>query len=321
VRNLNLDQLQALREVVALGSFSAAANKLRLTQPAVSLQIRELEKRIGVQLVERLGKRAYATVAGEELVAHARRLAQDAEQAIAAMRRHRDGWVGRVRLGTSVAVCTYLLPPVLARLRHTQPELEVVIALGTAENVVSRILDNDLDIGVVTMPVKEHSALRVEPLREDPMMAFFPGSERKLPRQVTPQYLVGRDLILNQRTSQTYKIIAQWFESAGIELRPIMELNNTEAIKTLVAAGAGVGILPLERKRGILVYGRTQVRPLQPVLMRQLGIVRRREKALETALKLVYEAVLTLSKRHSPLTHPSTGRAGARESAAPAPGA
>jgi DNA-binding transcriptional LysR family regulator len=296
MRNLNLDQLQTLSEVLALGSFSAAAQKLRLTQPAVSLQIRELEKRIGVRLVDRMGKRAYPTAAGEELLTHARRLAQEAEQALTAMRRYRDGWVGRARLGTSVAVCTYLLPPVLAGLRRAHSNLEVAISVGTTENVVSRILANELDIGVVTMPVKEHPAIGVERLREDPMMAFFPGAERKLPKRATPQYLAGRDLILNQRVSQTYKIISQWFEAAGIELRPIMELGNTEAIKTLVAAGIGVGILPLERKKGILVYGRTQVRPLQPVLMRELAIVRRRDKPLETALKIVYEALLTLSK-------------------------
>jgi DNA-binding transcriptional LysR family regulator len=297
VRNLNLDQLQALSEVVALGSFSGAAQKLRLTQPAVSLQIRELEKRLGVRLVERMGKRAYPTAAGEELLAHARRLAQEADQALAAMRRYRDGWVGRARLGTSVAVCTYLLPPVLAGLRRAYSNLEVAISVGTTENVVSRILANELDIGVVTMPVKEHPAIGVERLREDPMMAFFPGAERKLPKQATPQYLAGRDLIVNQRLSQTYKIISQWFEAGGVELRPIMELGNTEAIKTLVAAGIGVGILPLEHKQGILVYGRTQVRPLQPALMRRLAIVKRREKTLETGLKIVYEALLTLAKR------------------------
>lgn len=305
MRSLNLDQLQALREVVALGSFSAAAQKLRLSQPAVSLQIRELEKRIGVRLVERIGKRAYATAAGEELIAHGRRLAQDAEQALAAMRRHRDGWLGRARLGTSVAVCTYLLPPVLVKLRRDFPDLEVAISIATTEAVVSRILANELDIGVVTMPVKESPAIEVEPLREDPMMAFFPGGERNLPKQATPQYLAGRNLILNQRLSQTYRITAGWFEAAGIELRPSMELGNTEAIKTLVAAGVGVGILPLERKQGILVYGRTQVRPLRPALMRQLGIVRRREKPLETGLKIVYDAVLTLRKRRaSPPVYP-----------------
>jgi DNA-binding transcriptional LysR family regulator len=297
MRNLNLDQLQALREVVGLGSFSAAAQKLRLTQPAVSLQIRELEKRFGVQLIERMGKRAYATAAGEELIAHAGRLAQEADQALAAMRRYREGWLGRARLGTSVAVCTYLLPPVLARLHRAHPDLQVVINVGTTENVVSRIIANEIDIGVVTMPVKENPAVEIEPLRDDPMMAFFPGGARGLPTHATPQYLAGRDLILNQRLSQTYRIIDRWFATAGIELKPIMELGNTEAIKTLVAAGIGVGILPVERKQGILVYGSVQVRPLKPALMRGLGIVRRRGKPPEPALKIVYEALLTLSKR------------------------
>ena len=297
VRNLNLDQLQALTEVVALGSFSAAANRLRLTQPAVSLQIRELEKRLGVRLVERMGKRAYATAAGEELIGHAQRLSREAEHALAAMRRHREGRLGRARLGTSVAVCTYLLPPVLAGLRRAHPDLEVAITVGTTENVVSRILDNELDIGVVTMPVPEHAALEIEPIREDPMMAFFPGGERNLPKHATPQYLAGRYLILSQRSSQTYKVIASWFETAGIELKPIMELGNTEAIKTLVAAGIGAGILPVERSQGTLVYGSTEVRALKPALTRRLGIVRRRDKPLETALKVVHTALLALEKR------------------------
>ena len=129
------------------------------------------------------------------------------------------------------------------------------------------------------------------------MMAFFPGSERKLPCEVDARYLAGRDLILSQRQSQTYKVIARWFEADGIELRPIMELANTEAIKTLVAAGIGVGVLPLERKQGILVYGRTQVRPLRPVLVRELAIVRRREDSQEPALQFVLAALRALSTR------------------------
>ena len=297
MRNLNLDQLQALREVVDLGSFSAAAQKLRLTQPAISLQVRELEKRFGVRLIERMGKRAFATAAGEELIAHARRLAQDAEQALIAMRRFREGSIGRVRLGTSVAVCTYLLPPVLAKLRRTHPDLEVAISIGTTDSVVSRLLSNDLDIAVATLPVAGHPEIWVEPLRADPMMAFFPGGTRDLPKQVTPQYMAQQSLILNQRPSHTYKMIDRWFAAAGIELKPVMELGNTEAIKTLVAAGAGVGILPLERKQGMLVYGRTQVRPLQPALKRELGIVRHRGKPIETALRIVHEALLTLAKK------------------------
>lgn len=299
MRNLNLDQLQALQEVIALGSFSAAANKLNLTQPAISLQVRELEKRFGVQLVQRVGKRAYATAAGEELLQHARRMIAEADNASAALRRYRQGQLGRARLATSVAVCTYLLPPVLTELRRTHPEIELTIALGTTEYVVDAILDNALDIGIVTMPVKRHTALEIEPLREDPMMAFFPGAERRLPREADPRYLAGRNLILSNRQSQTYRIIASWFEAEGIALKPIMELANTEAIKTLVAAGIGVGILPLERKQGILVYGRTQVRPLKPRLMRALSVVRRRERNPDPAIQVVLEAVRALATDRS----------------------
>jgi DNA-binding transcriptional LysR family regulator len=297
MRNLNLDQLQTLREVIALGSFSAAARALRLTQPAVSLQIRELENRLGVRLIERLGKHAFPTAAGEELVLHAQRLAQEADQALAAMRRHREGRLGRVRLGTSVAVCTHLLPPVLARLRSAHPDLELIITVETMETVVARIVANEIDIGAVTLPVKEHPAIEVIPIRKDPMQAFFPGDERNLPRQATPAYLAGRSLLLSQRRSQTYKIIDSWFESAGLELKPVMELGNTEAIKTLVAAGVGVGILPLERKQGPLPHGEVQVRPLNPPLVRELGLVRRRDKSLEKPLRIVHEALITLSNR------------------------
>jgi DNA-binding transcriptional LysR family regulator len=297
MRNLNLDQLQTLREVISLGSFSAAARALKLTQPAVSLQIRELEHRLGVRLIERLGKHAYPTAAGEELIAHARRLAQEADQALAAMRRHREGRLGRVRLGTSTSVCTHLLPPVLAELHSTYPGLELLITIETMETVVARIVTNELDIGAVTLPVKEHPAVEVIPLRQDPMQAFFPGDERALPREATPEYLAGRSLLLSQRHSQTYKIIAEWFQNAGVELRPVMELGNTEAIKTLVAAGIGVGILPLERKQGPLPYGRVQVRPLKPRLVRELGLVRRRDKSLERPLQIVHEALLALSHR------------------------
>jgi DNA-binding transcriptional LysR family regulator len=295
VRNLNLDQLQTLTEVVGLGSFSAAARTLRLSQPAISLQIRELEHRVGVRLVERMGKRAYATAAGEELIAYARRLAHEADQALSAMRRHREGWLGRVRLGTSIAVCTHLLPPVLANLRSVHPDLELMISVETTESVVARILANELDIGLVTLPVKEHSAIEVRPIRKDPMEAFFPGEERDLPRYATPKYLAERNLLLNQRNSQTYRIIAEWFERASVHMKPIMELGNTEAIKTLVAAGIGVAILPVERKQTPLTYGSIQVRPLKPGLMRELGLVTHRGKPLERALKIVHEALLSLA--------------------------
>ena len=102
MRSLNLDQLRTLTEVAALGSFSAAARRLNLTQPAVSLQIRELESRWGLPLIERLGKKAFATAPGRELIAHARRIADACEATEAAMRGLREGSLGRVRISSTL---------------------------------------------------------------------------------------------------------------------------------------------------------------------------------------------------------------------------
>ena len=99
MRSLNLDQLRALEAVADTGGFTAAAKRLNLSQSAVSTQIKELEDRFGVRLIDRLGKKAFATAAGREVIEHARRIATEADAVTVAMRRHREGFLGRVRLG------------------------------------------------------------------------------------------------------------------------------------------------------------------------------------------------------------------------------
>src|SRR5690348_3783498 len=110
MRSLNLDQLRTLAEVAALGSFSAAARRLNLSQPAVSQHIRELELRFGVPLIERFGKRARVTAPGRELIEHADRIFRECDAATGTMRRYRDGWLGSVHIGTTLTALTYELP-------------------------------------------------------------------------------------------------------------------------------------------------------------------------------------------------------------------
>ncbi|MBV9521711.1 MAG: LysR family transcriptional regulator, partial [Alphaproteobacteria bacterium] len=116
MRDLNLRHLQAFTDVVELGSFSAAAERLNLTQPAVSLQLRQLESRLGVRLIERIGPRATPTVAGSALLDHVHRIEAAVADALDAMAHHRAETIGRVRLGTGATACIYLLPPLLRRL-------------------------------------------------------------------------------------------------------------------------------------------------------------------------------------------------------------
>jgi DNA-binding transcriptional LysR family regulator len=125
MRSLSLDQLKAFIEVAERGSFTAAARALNLSQPAVTHQVHELEQRFGLALLERLGKRAYPTEAGEKLMEHARHLLDEDAHTRDAMRRFTDGWLGRVRIGTSMTVLMYVLPPLLRQLKTEHPQLEI----------------------------------------------------------------------------------------------------------------------------------------------------------------------------------------------------
>src|SRR5579862_664804 len=130
MRSINLDQLRALIEVVQRGSFTAAARELNLTQPAITHQVQELERRFGIVLIERIGKRAHATQAGEQLIEHARHLIDEDTRTLEDMRRFSEGWLGRVRVGTSMTVLMNLLPPVLRRLKTNYPQLDIHLKAG-----------------------------------------------------------------------------------------------------------------------------------------------------------------------------------------------
>jgi DNA-binding transcriptional LysR family regulator len=130
MRGLNLDQIETFAQVVELGSFSAAAERLGLSQPAVSLQVRQLERRFGVRLIERVGRRATPTQAGEAFLAQARRVGVAIDAIVEAIAPHASGVTGRVRIGTGATACIYILPPPLRALRHSLPGLDIVVSTG-----------------------------------------------------------------------------------------------------------------------------------------------------------------------------------------------
>ena len=293
MRGLNPDQLQALIDVADLGSFSAAARRLNLTQPAVSLQIRELERRVGVQLIERLGKRAYATAAGRELIDHAKQMKAGADRALSAMRRHKDGNIGRVHIGTGVTALTYLLPDVLRRLRRSHPDIELVITTGTTQGVVDRMLANDIDLGVVTLPVDE-KIFEIAPVRHDPLLALLPPLAKKVPPAITASHLVQHPLILEYERSNHSRIGRRWLQAAGFDGRPVMEIDNMEAIKQLVAAGLGASIVPSSALKDGHAGKAYIARPLSPPAARTLAVIQRRDKPDDKALGIVREALLSL---------------------------
>ena len=293
MRNLNLDQLRALIEVAELGSFTQAAKRLHLTQPAISQQIRELEARCGLQLIERVGKSVFATPAGRELILHGRRIMADADHALAAVRQHKEGTAGRVHIGTGPTALVYLLPPTLRKLRDEHPDIEIVVTSGTTHSISEGLLSNVFDIGFTALPV-EADGLDVVPVRTDPMVAILPATESAIPDKLTPADVASRTLILEYQRVPHRQLSRAWLQAGGVAVRPAMEFDSIEAIKSAVSAGLGMAIVPGPAVSLAPPMNSVVVRPLDPPLVRTLGLVQRRGRAQTPAFKLVRKAIMAL---------------------------
>jgi DNA-binding transcriptional LysR family regulator len=291
MRSLNLDQLRTLIEVIDLGSFSAAARRLNLTQPAVSLQVRELELRFGVKLVERLGRTTHATVPGRELIEHGRRIFRECDNAMSGMRRYRDGWIGRVNVGTTNTAMTYELPPVLRRLRQEHPGIDLqVMNMPTCE-IVEALIQNRIDLGLVTLPVDDPQ-LKVTPLCRNSLVAILPTGTPDIPDVITPEYAAQQSMVLEHTRGAVYGLVMQWLsKQLPLPLAP-MHLGTVEAMKKVVGQGLGMSIVP-----DVAVADATPdvvVRPLSPPARCTLALAEHRCKPNEPALEIVRNALLGL---------------------------
>jgi DNA-binding transcriptional LysR family regulator len=297
MRSLNLDQLRAFVEVVAHGNFTAAAKELNLSQPAVTHQIQELERRLNVTLVERLGKRAYLTEAGEKLIEHAQSLLDEDSRTRSDMRRFADGWLGRVRIGTSMTILIYLLPSLLRKLKTDHPQLEISLKAGMSAATLEMLRTNSLDLGLCALPV-EDPAFEVTPLFKDELVAILPSGMKRIPNKVTPAFLSQNPLILVNVNSALRRMVTGWLGAAGTLPKPLMEFDNVEAIKSVVAVGLGASIVPsLCLDAGHVSNSNMIVRPLSPSAAREVGLVKLRGKRDTEAMKLAAAAILTLRKR------------------------
>jgi DNA-binding transcriptional LysR family regulator len=288
MRRLSLDQLETFAAVVESGSFSAAATRLNLTQPAVSFQIRQLEQRFGLRLVERIGRRVQPTAAGLDLLPHIRRIDEAAAAAVDAMAYRARGVIGRVRLGTGATACIYLLPCLLGELRRRFPSLEITVRTGNSRDILRELESNALDIGLVTLPAPGRM-FSVEKLLDDEIVAVFPP-QTAAPRAITPAALAALPLLLYEPGGNARHVIDHWFGRTGAVLKPIMELGSIEAIKRLIAAGLGCGLLPRLAITG-QEGGELAAHSLWPRLYREIGMVLRRDKVPDRGLRELMRAL------------------------------
>jgi len=295
MKGISFDQLQTFSDVVELGSFSAAAERLGITQPAVSLQVRQLERHLGVKLIERVGRRAQATLAGADLLIHATRIREEVANALEAIAPHRNGALGRVRIGTGATACIYLLPPALRRLRERMPGLEITVQTGNTSDILKRLESNALDLALVTLPARGRS-FDVRKIYDDELVVVFPTQDGATGKPITPKLLSEKPLLLYEGGGNTRGIIDGWFSRAGYSPKPVMELGSVEAIKQLVGVGLGWAVLPRLAVSQQDTMQHISTQSLSPRLRRPLGMVLRRDKHLNRGLRAVVDELQQLGE-------------------------
>lgn len=271
MREISLDRLRTFMTIADHRSFAQAARVLHLAAPTVSLHVQELEERIGAPLLSRKRGHVRPTAIGETLLAKARRLLADSEQALDDVRRQVQGLQGRVRLGASTGAIAHLLPQALEVLGRQHPAIDVQVTVLTSQDTLNRLAEGSLDIGLVALPQPTLAGLVIRPWRRDPVMAVMPAGWQ-CPARVTPRWLAGQPLILNDSTTRLSLLTSEWFAAGG--QRPVarIELNYNDAARRLVAAGYGAALLPVEDSQAAQQDARIAVRPLRPALWRRLGI-------------------------------------------------
>jgi DNA-binding transcriptional LysR family regulator len=236
-------QLAAFCAVVERRSFSQAADQMGVTQPAISLQIRSLEKRLGVQLVDRSGRRVEPTEAGRRLYRSAQRLLALEEQLLAELGEEAEGELtGRLELGASTGPGGNVIPIALAEFQQAHPGVEVALSVSDTQRVIEQVARREVELGVVGA-VRRQRGVTFEPFFRDEVVLAVPRGHRFAGRTVTLAELTEEPLILMQEGAGVRQVIEDELREAGVRPRDLdvrLELGLQESARSAVLHGYGV---------------------------------------------------------------------------------
>ncbi len=239
-------RLVVFRTVAEQRSFRKAAEELYLTQPAVSLQVKALEEVIGVQLFDRTGAQIALTEAGKVLLGYSQQanaLFVQAEQEIAALS---GDHAGQLALGASTTIAQYVLPRLLGEYCREYPRVHPTLISGNTEQIVEAVEKQKIELGFIEGPARSRE-VKSEPFLEDELVLIASTAHEWAERaSITVTDLCSAPLLMRERGSGTRRVIEMALERQGVKrnsMRIVMELDSTEAIKSAVEAGLGVGFV------------------------------------------------------------------------------
>ena len=288
---METQDLSAFIEVADSGSFSIAAERLHLTQPAISKRIAALEQRLRQPLFDRIGRRITLTSAGRTLLPYARRVLQELEDGRRAISRLSEDVSGRLSIGTSHHIGLHRLPPVLKGFTQRFPGVDLDLHFMDSEIACEAVLAGKLELGIVTLPSSPLPKLEQRRVWTDPLaVVVSPEHELTRIKRVRLKQLAEHPAVLPDEATYTHRIIKAALLAQGVSPRVRLATNYLETLKMLVAIGLGWSVLPrsmlddsilsldvqgleLERELGVVWHERrTQSGPAQALISELLSL-------------------------------------------------
>ncbi len=296
---MNFHQLKIFYTVAQQQSITAAASDLRLTQPAVSLQIKALEKGLGLPLLERGGSKLRLTEAGEALyrcavsILHAKDEAQRAIAELSAASK------GKLILGANTTGGMYLLPRIVKAFKELYPQTEVIFQIESTEVIYEKILQNVVDMGLVGGPTEDRR-FGVEAICLDHVVLIVsPSHSFARLASVSLRDLKAQPCILPLQGSRTRQLVERKFKEAGVTLRVVMQLPGTEAVKKAVEATLGIGFVSqyaVERELALRELKIVAIERFE--LTRHMELIYRKQKYFSPVAQRFREFVHSYAQEH-----------------------
>jgi DNA-binding transcriptional LysR family regulator len=271
--------LKAFITVAEIGSFSEAADRLYLTQSAISKRIALLEQQIGKRLFDRIARQVSLTEAGNELLPRARRILQEYENALQAINDLSGEASGTLRLAISHHLGLHRLPPILKQFAQQYPNVTLDIEFMDSEKAYEKILHGESEVAVITLALESHHNINSKKIWNDPLR-FICAQDHPLAalKQPALQDLAEYPIILPGLNTYTGRIIQNLFQKEGIPLKAPMSTNYLETISTMVEIGLGWSVLPETLVRDL------HVMPFEEVsIERELGYIHHMKRSLSNA--------------------------------------
>jgi len=244
MKRVSLRQLRVFAAVAKHGSFARAAEELHLSQPAISMQVKELEAAVELPLFERSGRRVRLTMPGEYFLVYARRVLATLKEGGDMMAKLRRVQGGRITIGM-VSTAEYFLPRLLARFREQHPGVELRLEVGNREGLSRLLHENEVDLAVMGRPPRELDT-RAEPFAAHPLgIIGAPGHALVRRREIAPKALDGEAFIVREPGSGTRAAMEDFFREQRVSISPIMEMSSNETIKQAVIANMGLAFVSL----------------------------------------------------------------------------